>query len=90
MIAIWMVTGTAYAVATFLLISIGEAAALHAPGGDAAGARLHMRMWADTVLFGMSWALGWILTMKFAGRRPRPEASIAAQTTIAPPRQSGR
>ena len=71
MIAIWMATGTAYAVATYLLISIGEAAALRASGGESAvAARLHMRMWTDTVLFGMSWALGWVLTMKFAGKRP--------------------
>jgi hypothetical protein len=70
MTVIWMVTGAAYAVATFLVISIGEAAALHVPGGEATAARLYMRMWADTVLFGMSWALGWILTIKFAGRRP--------------------
>jgi hypothetical protein len=73
MITIWMLTGIAYAVATFLLVAIGEALAQH--GGGAAqsqAARLDMRMWADTVLYALAWAMGWTLTVKLAGRRVAP------------------
>jgi hypothetical protein len=72
MITIWMLTGVAYAVATFLLVAIGEALAQHDGGAaQTQAARLDMRMWADTVLYALAWSMGWTLTVKLAGRGAR-------------------
>lgn len=69
MTLLWMATGTAYAIATFLIIAIAEAAVVKTGGqGSALLARADARMWADTVVYGMSWALGFYLTFRFAPR----------------------
>ncbi len=73
MIAIWTATGTAYAVANFLLIAIMEATAATGSGAEAAlVARATARMWSDTLLFGSAWALGFVLTFLFAARSAEP------------------
>lgn len=69
MIAIWMTTTTTYAVAIFLVISVSGA--LVAEAGDKAimFAKQDARMVADTVMLGMTWALGLFLTFRFGPRR---------------------
>ncbi|MCK6449519.1 MAG: toll/interleukin-1 receptor domain-containing protein [Alphaproteobacteria bacterium] len=69
MVLIWIAAGLSYAVANYLLISIAEAAAARVAGAeDALGAREAMRMWTDTVVFGLCWALGIVLTFRLAAR----------------------
>ncbi|MGI9384749.1 MAG: toll/interleukin-1 receptor domain-containing protein [Methyloligellaceae bacterium] len=69
MTLLWMATGTAYAIGTFLVIAIAEAAVVKTGGQEAAlVARAEARMWADTVVYGLSWALGFLLTFRFAPR----------------------
>jgi hypothetical protein len=71
MILIWMATGTAYAVATFLVISIAEAVAARPADAVMAGAE-PLRLWTDTIVFGASWALGLLATLRLAPRPARP------------------
>lgn len=75
MILIWMATGTIYAVATFLLISIGEAAASRPADAGAVAGTEPMRLWTDTFVFGAAWALGLVLTLRF-GPRPGPRPAL--------------
>ncbi|MGQ0675823.1 MAG: hypothetical protein ACT4N4_07025, partial [Rhodospirillales bacterium] len=71
MVLIWIAAGMGYAVANYVLISIGEAAAARSAGVDfSLSARENMRMWTDTVAFGLCWALGLFLTFRFAARAP--------------------
>jgi hypothetical protein len=73
MVFIWTAIGTFYGVVCFLLGSLGEAAALRTSGAEAVPVvRQQMTMWADTVLFGLSWGLGLFLTLRFAGRLAAP------------------
>jgi TIR domain len=76
MILIWMETGTIYSVATFIVISIGEAAAPRAAGSApiVSGSEV-MRLWTDTLVFGASWALGLLLTLRRAPRPPLHRSS---------------
>lgn len=82
MIAIWTVTGTALAVANFLLITIMEATAATGSGAEAAlVARTEARMWSDTLLFGSAWALGFVLTFHFAAQPAEPRTAALALST---------
>jgi hypothetical protein len=73
MILAWAATGTAYAIANFLLLLIMEAMATAGSGEEAALlARSQARMWSDTVVYGAAWALGFVLTFRFAARRAGP------------------
>lgn len=66
---IWMLTGTACSVLTLLLIALGEATIVRSAGAEgAAFARERIVMWSDTVLFGLAWAAGLLVTFRFAGR----------------------
>jgi hypothetical protein len=74
MIFIWAGTGAFYGVVSFLLSSLGETAALRSSGAEAVPVvHEQMTMWADTVLFGLSWGLGFFLTLRFAGRLAAPK-----------------
>lgn len=65
MIVIWMTTATVYAIAIFLVSSVYAALVQ----GESENAFLHAhqdaRMVADTVMMGMTWALGLFLTIRF-------------------------
>ena len=68
MILIWMSTGALYAVSTFVLIAVAEAAAARKAAEAGPAAREYMRVWTDSVVFGLSWALGLFLTLRVAPR----------------------
>lgn len=74
---IWMATGTGCCVLTIVMMSLGEAAIVRSPGADAAFVRERIVMWSDTVLFGLAWAVGLFVTLRFAGRS---EAGNAARS----------
>ena len=78
MAVIWMAAGTGCTVLTLLLMSLGEAAIARSAGADAAAlARERIVMWSETVLFGLAWAVGLFVTLRFAGRS---EAGNAARS----------
>ena len=69
MVLIWVATGTACSIVSLLVSTLGEAAIVRAAGAEAASqAQERMRMWSDTVIFGLAWAFGLLLTLRFAAR----------------------